>query len=307
MSAGSRRDVSVRWRLPLLAGGGLALAGGLYAALILLGVPLRDTPAGLGQAHGPVMVFGFVGTLVAVERAVALGARWGLLAPGCSSLGALFLLAGAPTLVGRLLLSVAGIVLLGVYAALWRRQSSVALLAQAAGAFSWYAVTLLWLGGFAVDRTVPWLAAFVVLTIGGERLELAHVGIVHSGARGRSAQHLFVAAAASVLAGAASTLLWPATGARLYGLALLGLVGWLAAFDVARHTVRGRGLPRYVAVALLAGYGWLAVAGLLWAGGGVTTGGARYDATTHAVFLGFTMSMIFAHAPVILPAVLRRP
>jgi hypothetical protein len=27
----------------------------------------------------------------------------------------------------------------------------------------------------------------------------------------------------------------------------------------------------------------------------------------HAVFLGFTMSMIFVHAPVILPAVLRRP
>ncbi|BFO21058.1 hypothetical protein SHKM778_74460 [Streptomyces sp. KM77-8] len=27
----------------------------------------------------------------------------------------------------------------------------------------------------------------------------------------------------------------------------------------------------------------------------------------HAVFLGFVMSMIMAHAPVILPAVLRRP
>ena len=27
----------------------------------------------------------------------------------------------------------------------------------------------------------------------------------------------------------------------------------------------------------------------------------------HAVFLGFTISMIMAHAPVILPAVLRRP
>ena len=27
----------------------------------------------------------------------------------------------------------------------------------------------------------------------------------------------------------------------------------------------------------------------------------------HAVFLGFTLSMIMAHAPVILPAVLRRP
>jgi hypothetical protein len=71
--------------------------------------------------------------------------------------------------------------------------------------------------------------------------------------------------------------------------------------------VRGRGLPRYVAVGLLAGYGWLAVAGLLSAGPGPTAEGPRYDAVLHAVFLGFTMSMIFVHAPVILPAVLRRP
>ena len=36
-------------------------------------------------------------------------------------------------------------------------------------------------------------------------------------------------------------------------------------------------------------------------------GGVRYDAVLHAVFLGFALSMIMAHAPVILPTVLRRP
>src|SRR5690606_29925327 len=35
--------------------------------------------------------------------------------------------------------------------------------------------------------------------------------------------------------------------------------------------------------------------------------GPAYDAVVHAVFLGFTLSMIMAHAPVILPAVLGRP
>jgi hypothetical protein len=58
---------------------------------------------------------------------------------------------------------------------------------------------------------------------------------------------------------------------------------------------------------MLAGYGWLAVAGAIWLVGGAATEGARYDAVVHAVFLGFTISMIMAHAPVILPAVLRRP
>ncbi len=297
----ARPGVPVRCRLPLLAAGGLALTGGLYAALVLLDLPLPDTDAGLGVVHGPVMVFGFVGTLVALERAVALGAWWGLIGPACSGLGALVLLAGGPALPGRLLLSAAAVVLLGVYLRLWRRQPGVALLAQAAGALCWYAATLLWLGGFPVNQIVPWLAGFVVLTIAGERLELAHVG------RTNLAQSWFVAAAAGVLAGAVASLLWPRPGHQVWGLALLGLVGWLAVFDVARRTIRGRGLPRYVAAGLLAGYGWLALAGLLWAGAGATTDGPRYDATLHAVFLGFTMSMIFVHAPVILPAVLRRP
>jgi hypothetical protein len=40
--------------------------------------------------------------------------------------------------------------------------------------------------------------------------------------------------------------------------------------------------------------------GLLF--GGVTAG-PRYDALLHSILLGFVFSMIFAHAPVILPAV----
>jgi len=37
------------------------------------------------------------------------------------------------------------------------------------------------------------------------------------------------------------------------------------------------------------------------------SGGGAYDAELHAIFLGFVMSMIFAHAPVIIPSVLGRP
>lgn len=133
-----RPAVPVAARLPLLAGGGLGLLGRLYTALLLLDVPLPDTAAGVGPTHGPVMVFGFVGTLVALERAVALGARWALLAPACSGLGAVTLLAGGQARAGWLLLSVAAVGLLGAYAALWRRQASVALLAQIAGAFCWW-------------------------------------------------------------------------------------------------------------------------------------------------------------------------
>jgi hypothetical protein len=76
---------------------------------------------------------------------------------------------------------------------------------------------------------------------------------------------------------------------------------------VARRTIRTTGLTRFMAASMLAGYFWLAVAGTVWLLGGTATDGARYDAVVHAVFLGFTLSLVMAHAPVILPAVLRRP
>src|SRR5690606_34707032 len=178
--------VAVSLRLPLLLAGGLALAAGLYTALLLLGFGLPQAGFAVGgfglgpilaEIHGPVMVLGFVGTLIALERAVALGARWGLAAPACSGAGALALLATGPTLPAKALLATAGVLLLGIYRKLWRRRPSAALLAQAAGAFAWYAAALLWLAGVPIPDLVPWLATFVVATIAGERLELARIAM----------------------------------------------------------------------------------------------------------------------------------
>jgi hypothetical protein len=62
-----------------------------------------------------------------------------------------------------------------------------------------------------------------------------------------------------------------------------------------------------MAACMLAGYFWSGVAGVTWLVAGAAVDGPRYDTVVHAVFLGFTLSMIMGHAPVILPAVLRRP
>jgi hypothetical protein len=107
--------------------------------------------------------------------------------------------------------------------------------------------------------------------------------------------------------GVVSSLLWPEVGHPLFGLALLAMTGWLARHDVARVTIRTTGLTRFMAGSMIAGYVWLAIAGLTWTVGGPAYDGPAYDVVIHAVFLGFTLSMIMAHAPVILPAVLRRP
>jgi hypothetical protein len=141
----------------------------------------------------------------------------------------------------------------------------------------------------------------VVLTIGGERLELARI------AMRPDAGNTLVLLAGGLAASTVASLLWPRIGYALFGLALLTLVGWLARHDVARHTVRATGAPRFMAGCLLAGYFWLAVAGATWLLAGPVASGPGYDAAVHAVFIGFVLSMIMAHAPVIVPAVLGRP
>src|SRR5690606_33430502 len=79
---------------------------------------------------------------------------------------------------------------------------------------------------------------------------------------------------------------------------------WRLRYDVARVTVRQKGLTRYMGACLLAGAVWLAVGGGLLAWHGPQAAGPLYDAIWHAVFAGFTFAMIFAHAPVVLPAVI---
>jgi hypothetical protein len=92
-------------------------------------------------------------------------------------------------------------------------------------------------------------------------------------------------------------------GARLSGMAMVALALWLLRYDVARYTLRKSGLTRFMAICLLSGYGWLGLSGLLTLSFGGVGAGFHYDAILHAVFVGFVISMIFAHAPIIFPAI----
>jgi hypothetical protein len=157
-----------------------------------------------------------------------------------------------------------------------------------------------WLAGAQIAQVVPWLAAFLVLTIVGERLELSRLRRPPAAAR-----LALLGAVGAFGAGVALAMPWPGVGVRLAGAGLIAQAAWLARHDVARRTIRIPGAPRYMAIALIAGYAWLAVAGVVWiAQGALLGGGFAYDAMVHAIFLGFVFSMVFAHAQVIVPAVL---
>ncbi|ABL81611.1 MULTISPECIES: hypothetical protein [unclassified Nocardioides] len=285
----------------LLLPAGLAMLAGLDAALLLLGVPAPVTTDRLPDVHGMLMVLGFVGTLVCLERSVALGRPLGYLAPALLGAGGLLLLAPVPLAVGRTGLLLGMLAMSLLYVPLWRRQRDDAVLVQALGAVLGAGAAAMWLGGAQTALLVPWLAGFLVLTIAGERLELARL------AMGPKAGPTLVLLCLTVMAATVGSLLWPDVGYPLVGLALAALTGWLVAHDVAWRTVRRAGLTRFMAASMLAGYFWLLVAAGTWLLHGSALSGAPYDVVIHATFLGFTISMIMAHAPVILPAVLRRP
>jgi hypothetical protein len=289
-----------RRRAPLLALALVALFAGLWGGLLLLGLSLPSGLTRASEVHGPLMALGFLGTLVSLERAVALGRWWSYAAPLAAGLGALVALAGAPGGLGPALLTLAGLVLLADHLVLQRMAPSAHNAVMGLGALAWCAAAVAWLLAADVSRFAPLLAGFLVLTIVGERLELTRAVRLSARVRGLLAIALVVFCAGLVVSLPAEAL-----GVRIAGVGLLGQAAWLARYDVARRTVRMGGVTRFMACALLAGYVWLAVAGVLWTAYASMVDGPAYDASLHAVFLGFVMSMVFAHAPVIVPAVLR--
>jgi len=294
---------NVTGRLAFLLLGGIALLAGLNGALLLLGVWAPITSSRLPEVHGPLMVFGFVGTVVVLERAVAVRRGWAYLSPGLLGAGGIALISPLPVIVGQAALVAGSAVLLAIYAEIWRKQAAVSTGVQVLGAVAGLMATIFWLRGIGIPQLAPLLILYLVLTIAGERLELSRI----SPTVDQRAESWMLGISLALCFGAVVALVWPVAGYPLLGIGMLALVVWLFRHDVATRLVRSTGLPRYMACCLLAGYGWLVVVGGIWLVQGAVYSGPGYDAMMHAVFLGFVVSMIMAHAPTILPAVLRRP
>jgi hypothetical protein len=289
-------------RLPLMALAIVALFAGLWGALERLGFRLPAPQLLLPLAHGPLMVCGFLGTLISLERAVALGVASAYVAPLAAGLGALALIAGLPNPVGALLITLASAGLVWDFVLIIRKQAALFTITMAFGAVAWLAGNCMWLAGTPIPGMFFWWAGFLVLTIIGERLELSRLTGQTSLKR-----LTFVASLCVYVAGLIVASFNPAAGLRLLGAGMLLFTFWMLAYDVTRRTIRQTGLPRFVAISLLSGALWLGASGLMWLGFAGTVSFFRYDAMLHSVFLGYVFMMIFAHAPIIFPAVMSRP
>src|SRR5574343_657369 len=281
-------------RLPLLFFGMLSLLGGVMAGLARLGWSVPGPAVQAAGVHGPLMIAAFFGTVISLERAVAVGHNWAYLAPLAAGLGGLALLAGAPLMVGQLLGSLAAFGLIAASVVALRRQVAAFTVVLTLAAGCWLVGNLIWLAGGDPAAAVPWWLLFLVLTIAGERLELTRFLPTPP-----LAQKLFI--------GIVGVLLLAALAAadRLLAGGLIALALWLLRYDIARRNVATKGLTRFIAACLRSGYFWLLAAGLLGLAGAFVPGHAWRDAALHAIGLGFVFAMVFGHALIIFPAVTR--
>ena len=286
----------------LLALVAVSLVAGICGGLLRAGVHLSaigdmDWLGRAALAHAALMICGFLGTVLGIERAVAVKLRTAFVAPLAAGLGGVCLLLGRQD-AGAWLEVVAALAFTAVNLVVVGRQRAAHTVLLLAGAACWLVGNLLFAAGQASGAVLPWWFAFLVLTIAAERLEMTRL------MRRRPVAQLWLyAVLAAIVAAAAVSGVSLSLGGLLYGGGLLSLAIWLGAFDIARRTLFAPGLSRYMALCLLTGYVWLAVGGVAWAA--TAMGLPVRDMALHALGLGFIFSMIMGHAPVILPAVAR--
>ena len=286
-------------RFLFIALAGVSLLAGLWSGLGRIGWDLPQSNIDFRSYHGPLMAIGFLTTLIGLERAAVAEHRWVYGVPLLSVLGIASLLFGDHDRWAAALAFGASSLLVGFFWVLYRVRPSEHFVVMILSAGALCVGNLIWFAETPISQVVPWWAGFLVLMIGGERLELTRLrrpsGSVLAQFRGSVGVFL--------LGLAVSTFAFD-FGVRVAGAGLSALALWLLRYDLVWQSLRQPGLPRFMARCLIAGYIWLAVGGVFWiVAADSFAAGPLYDAMLHAIFLGFVFSMIFAHAPVIFPAI----
>lgn len=278
--------------LPLVL---LSLVLAIWSGWLRLGWTLPMSTA--VAHHGALMIGSFLGTLIFVERAITFKQKWVLLLPFINGLSVLFFALGQTAVaLWCLLLGAAGFMAMCCYFVY--RYGELYYYVFLAGAFAL-------LGGQAIvykthfyPNAIPWYMAFLLFTIVAERLELSRFLNITPFMR-----NSLLAALSLVLL----SLFMPFHfyGHFVFAAAMAAVAAWLLRYDMAWKSLRIPGQHRYSAQLLITGYVWLLPTALLlvWPAGNPFL----YDAALHSFFIGFVFSMIFSHAPIILPAVLRLP
>ncbi len=293
-----KKNLHDHLRVPLLVLGMISLVVGTLAGIARLGWSVPNF--GLSQIphHGVLMVAAFFGTVIGLERAVAIGRAWAYIAPLLSGLGGVTLILGLEPQLGFGLILLGSLIFTLASIAVLKIQPAIHNWILLSGAVALVMGNLLLLFGAELKVSVLWWMVYLVLTIAGERLELSRLAI-----RSESKRQGLAGLSLLPFVGAVVSIFSFALGELLATLGILGIALWLISYDIARRTVRQKGLPRFTAVCMLTGYTWLLFSSLLLLLNNLDLMQTTRDAPLHGLFLGFVFSMVIGHALIIFPAV----
>lgn len=275
--------------LPLVV---LGLVLGISGGWIRLG-SLMIPIASAGMNHGLFMVGSFLGTLISIERAMVMKKKTWLLIPFLTGTSIFPFLLGFTDL--GLILLMAGSLGLGIIMhlqTLKHPEFHSALLY--AGAASWFIGNLLAFQTGLIAAGSTWWIGFLLFTIVGERLELSQFLPVPAWSKLALKVLLLFFTIGLIIP-------FHSWGNEIMGTASFLIAIWLLVFDMAKVASRKPDQFRYIGFGLRVGYVWLGIHGLILLG--MESHSLFYDLLLHTFFLGFTFSMIWAHAPIIFPTI----
>ena len=266
------------------------LAVALYSAVARIGwnLPLPALPVN----HGFLMVSGLFGTLISLERTFPLTQKLWLSIPLLSSIAAVWVVIDHRTEAYALQV-VASVLLSFLYLKQWYRFREVFLLGLVLSGLCWAMSGVVLLMGQSYPAASMWYILFLLFTITSERLELSKF-IATPG----WAKPLLLLIFALLFLVQALPFHW---GSNHYsGIFIAGIAYWLLSFDIVNINLRKKGFFYYTGSTLYGGYLWLMLSGVLMAL--PLNSFYHYDAVLHSFFIGFVFMMLYAHAPIIFPA-----
>jgi len=271
----------------------IAMIVGIYCGIIRIGQPLPSGPYLPVAHHGVLMAGSFLGTLICLERVatfpdkkawifvIFMALSLPLFIANQGRYGVLCLLTGSA---GYCWITISN----------YRKYRLKGDLIMAIGATFQLMAYAVFLFSFSYPRAFAAWMLFLVLTITGERLNLTRFLPVSK----KAFYEIYFWIGLLLV----SSFLYHLGSKVVVGASMIGLASWLLRHDLIRVNLKREGHYRFLGLALLLAYLWLAVTGVLSM---LEMGNPYlYDAVLHSFFVGFVLSMILAHAPIIFPGLL---
>ncbi len=162
---------------------------------------------------------------------------------------------------------------------------------------------------FSFTRQLTYLPSYLVLGILGERITFARMGRFGKEGRFGKRDRYHVLLGMSFVFGVIIDIFTDNMGVRFINFLILGSLTILIFLDDTgtKSSITETSFHVFQRWALLGGYAWLLVGIILMEWNAFNASLFLYDSALHAITLGFIITMLLAHAPIVLPTVLGKP